>query len=45
MDKTEKINFRLSEVLKNRASARAEELGMKLSEYIRYLIQKDLQSK
>ena len=45
MDKTQKINFRLSERLKNRASIRAAELGMKLSEYIRYLINKDIENK
>lgn len=45
MEKTEKINFRLSERLKNRASVRAAELGMKLSEYIRYLITKDIEEK
>lgn len=32
---------RVSEVLKSKAEKRAEQLGMNISDYIRYLIQKD----
>ena len=41
MDKTEKINLRLSDTMKAQAMLRALELGMNLSDYIRYLITKD----
>ncbi len=45
MDKLEKINFRVSEGLKEKILKRCEELDMKISEYLRYLIQKDLEVK
>lgn len=45
MDKTEKINLRVSEGLKKKILDRSEELNMKISEYIRYLVQKDLEKK
>jgi antitoxin component of RelBE/YafQ-DinJ toxin-antitoxin module len=43
MDKTAKINFRVSERLRKQVEARAAELGMKISDYIRYLITKDIE--
>lgn len=43
MDKTENINIRISEKQKAQALARALELGMKLSDYLRYLITKDVE--
>lgn len=36
---------KLNTVLKEKAEKRAEELGMNMSEYIRYLIQKDTEAK
>ena len=43
MDKTAKINFRVSEKLRKQVESRAAELGMKISDYIRYLITKDIE--
>jgi len=43
MDKTAKINFRVSERLRKQVEERAAELGMKISDYIRYLITKDIE--
>ena len=45
MDKLEKINFRVSEGFKVKILKRCIELDMTISEYIRYLIQKDLEGK
>ena len=45
MDKTEKITFRVSEELKKKIANRAMQLDMNLAEYIRYLVQKDLEVK
>jgi antitoxin component of RelBE/YafQ-DinJ toxin-antitoxin module len=36
---------RVSEVIRKKAEQRAEELGMNLSDYIRYLILKDTEGK
>lgn len=43
MDKTENINVRISEKVKAQILLRSSELGMKISDYIRYLITKDLE--
>ena len=43
MDKTENINVRVSEKVKVQILLRAAELGMKISDYIRYLITKDIE--
>ncbi len=43
MDKTENINVRISEKVKAQILLRSNELGMKISDYIRYLITKDLE--
>ena len=45
MDKTEKITFRVSEELKIKILNRAISLNMNVAEYVRYLIQKDLERK
>ena len=43
MDKTEKVNVRISEKMKAKALVRCMDLGMNLSDYIRYLITKDVE--
>jgi len=40
--KREQINIRLSEDIKKKVEEKAEKHGMTLSEYVRYLITKDL---
>lgn len=42
-DKSAKFNFRVSERLKAQALERAMDLGMNMSDYIRYLITKDIE--
>jgi len=43
MTKESHIQIRVSDRFKDRLAKKAEALGMNLSEYIRYLIQKDLE--
>jgi len=43
--KDSQTNIRLSETIKNKLKEKAEEKGMNVSEYIRYLILKDLEEK
>lgn len=45
MDKDTRINIRVSEKMKEFAKKRCEEIGMNLSDYIRYLIMKDVDNK
>ena len=44
MDKTEKITFRVSERLKAQILLQAINRNMNVAEYIRYLVQKDLEN-
>lgn len=43
--KNSQTNIRLTEDIKNKLQEKAEKKGMKTSEYIRYLILKDLEEK
>lgn len=43
--KDSQTNIRLTEDVKNKLTEKALKKGMKLSEYIRYLINKDLEEK
>lgn len=43
--KDSQTNIRLTEDIKNQLKEKAEKKGMKISEYIRYLILKDLEKK
>ena len=45
MDKNEHITFRVSEKQKAQILLRCLELGMKISDYIRFLVMKDLENK
>ena len=45
MEKDAKVNFRITESQKEKVKAKAEELGMSVSEYLRYLITKHLEDK